>query len=799
MAKLRAYKLAEELKLESDDFLKKAKAIGIDLRSKMSSLDEAQIEEIRRRLGVGVPDRRVEKRVGKTVIRRRKKAEAVLESEAAPAEPSASEEPAAIAGVEPAVAAAEAEPVAPAEPPPAEPPPAAEAEPAQPSAATRAAVRREPPTPQRKRPARREANLAANLKEQDSLARTMLGNVQHRLEQRRSIVEQQSRLNPRKRRASMAAPKPARPSDPAKKVVRLTGEIPLAEFSRQSGVKLRDVLRKARQLGSEIERDGVLDVEIAQLLADDLGIEVQMAVRNVEADVTAAARFEVSDVEPRPPVITVMGHVDHGKTSLLDTIRKTNVVEGEAGGITQHIGAYQVETNGRKITFIDTPGHAAFTQMRARGAQITDIVVLVVAADDGVMPQTIEAISHARAAGAPIVVAVNKIDMANANPLRVKQELLEYELVLEEFGGDVQHAEISATKGTNIDGLVEQLGLQAEILELKTRREGAALGTVIEAQLDKGRGPLATVLVREGTLKKGDRVVVGTSFGRVRAMLDENGAPLAEALPSTPVQIVGLSSVPEAGDELVAVQSEREAKALVSQRADDGRKAAAAEEVEEVSADSLFAALGESDEKELRLLIKADVRGTAEAVQDATLKLSTERVKVNVMHTLVGAISESDVMLASASDAVVLGFHVRPEPAARKLAENERVEIRIFELIHQLLDDVTAMMSGLLPPKVEEKLSGTAEVRQLFVIPRVGTVAGCAVTDGSMLRSNLVRLIRDGVQVYSGKVASLRHVKDDVREIAAPRECGLRIENFNDVKVGDVLESYSLEETPDSI
>jgi translation initiation factor IF-2 len=293
--------------------------------------------------------------------------------------------------------------------------------------------------------------------------------------------------------------------------------------------------------------------------------------------------------------------------------------------------------------------------------------------------------------------------------------------------------------------------------------------------------------------------VVGTSFGRVRAMLDENGAALAEALPSTPVQIVGLSSVPEAGDELVAVQSEREAKALVSQRADDGRKATAGEEVEEVSADSLFAALGESDEKELRLLIKADVRGTAEAVQDATLKLSTERVKVNVMHTLVGAISESDVMLASASDAVVLGFHVRPEPAARKLAENERVEIRIFELIHQLLDDVTAMMSGLLPPKVEEKLSGTAEVRQLFVIPRVGTVAGCAVTDGSMLRSNLVRLIRDGVQVYSGKVASLRHVKDDVREIAAPRECGLRIENFNDVKVGDVLESYSLEETPDSI
>ena len=801
MAKLRAYKLAEELKLEPDDFLKKAKAIGIDLRSKMASVDDDQVEEIRRRLGVVVTGQRVEKRVGKSVIRRRKKIEApAAEVEAAPTDGDAE------AVVEPEAPVAEAEgPATPVEEP--EPVAGEAVEPEAPAAPKTEkpvvqppgarAPTRESATPQRKRPARREANLAANLKEQDTLARTMLGNVQHRLEQRRMIVEQQSRVNPRKRRASLAARKPPRPVGPVKKIVRLTGEMPVAEFSRQSGVKLRDVLRRARQLGAEVERDGLVDLETAQLLAEDIGVEIQLDVKDVEAELTAAARADAPDAEPRPVVVTVMGHVDHGKTSLLDTIRKANVVAGEAGGITQHIGAYQVELDGRRMTFIDTPGHAAFTQMRARGAQVTDVVILVVAADDGVMPQTIEAISHARASGAPIVVAINKIDLPNANPQRAKQALLEHELVLEEFGGDIQHAEVSATKGTNIDGLLEQVNLQAEILDLRARRQGSALGTVLEAQLDKGHGALATVLITEGTLNKGDVCVVGTVSGRVRSMLDENGVELKEATPSVPVQIIGLSAVPQAGDELVVVKNEREAKALVDQRVESRRTII--EKTDPMSAEDLFASLGESDEKELRVLIKADVRGTAEAVRDATLKLSTDRVKVHVMHTLVGAINESDVMLASASDAVILGFHVRPEAAARKLAEAERVELRIYDLIHELLDNVVAMMSGLLPPKVEEHLSGAAEVRQLFVIPRVGTVAGCAVTEGSMLRANLVRVVRDGVQIYSGKVASLRHVKDDVREIAAPRECGLRVENFNDVKVGDVLESFNLEETPDSI
>ncbi|MBW2281644.1 MAG: translation initiation factor IF-2 [Deltaproteobacteria bacterium] len=808
MAKLRAYKLAEELRLEPDEFLKKAKTIGIELRSKMASLDDDQVDEIRRRLGVGLPEQRVEKRVGRSVIRRRKRVDPVpaaepeaaadatpqLESEPG-AEPVAAQEAPAVA-VEEAAAADEAEAVESTQPEPEiRPQPAPVPAPASASAAAAAAAQR----PVGKRPARREANLAANLKEQDTLARTMLGNVQHRLEQRRSIVEQQSRINPRKRRAA-AGRKTVRPSEPSKKIVRLTGEISLPEFSRQSGVKLRDVHRRVRQLGTEVERDGILDVETAQLLSEDLGVELELAVKDVEGDLTAAARDDSTGIEPRPPVVTVMGHVDHGKTSLLDTLRDANVVAGEAGGITQHIGAYQVEAGGRKITFIDTPGHAAFTSMRARGAQVTDIVVLVVSADDGVMPQTVEAISHARASGAPLVVAINKIDLPNANPQRAKQALLEHEVVLEEFGGDVQHAEISATLGTNIDGLLEQLNLQAEILDLRARATGPGLATVIEAQLDKGRGPLATVLIREGKLAKGDVVVAGKVFGRVRSMLDEHGDEIKQAGPATPVQIVGLGAVPEAGDELVAVKNEREAKSLIEHRQVESLRAGAAvEESELISAEDLFATLGDSDEKELRVLIKADVRGTSEAVRDALEKLSTEKVKVNVLGTLVGAITESDVILASASDAVILGFHARPDSAARKLAEAERVEVRLYELIHELLDDVTALMSGLLPPKVEEKISGTAEVRQLFVIPRVGTVAGSAVVDGSMLRSNLVRVVRDGVSVYSGKVASLKHFKDDVREVQSPRECGLRIENFNDLKIGDTLESYLLEETPDTI
>jgi translation initiation factor IF-2 len=494
-----------------------------------------------------------------------------------------------------------------------------------------------------------------------------------------------------------------------------------------------------------------------------------------------------------------MGHVDHGKTSLLDAIRSTNVVSGESGGITQHIGAYQVAVGGGLITFIDTPGHAAFTQMRARGASVTDIVVLVVAADDGVMPQTVEAINHAKAAGVPIMVAINKIDLPDADPQRSKQALLEHELVAEEFGGEVICVEVSATRGTNLDTLLESLALQAEILELTARDTGKAVGTVIEAELDKGRGPVATFLIREGTLEKGDMVVAGTVWGRVRAMVDDQGGQVNAAGPSMPVQVIGLGSVPDAGDEFIVVKNERETKQLVDHRLAAEKRSAVVESGLPMSAEELFKDLDESDEKELTIVIKADVRGTLEAVQETVAKLSTERVTTNVIQSGVGGITESDVMLASASSALVLGFRVRPDAAARRAGEGEGVHIRCFEVIHELLDDVTELMSGLLPPKVTEVVTGHAEVRELFVIPRVGTVAGSAVPEGVIRRSNLIRVVRNGLPIYSGRLASLRHFKDDVREVLAGRECGIRIENFNDVKVGDILESYLLEETPDTL
>jgi translation initiation factor IF-2 len=807
MAKTRAYKLAEELKLEPDEFIQKVRSFGIEVRSKMASIDEEQADEIRKRLGATIADARVERRVGSSVIRRRKRVDPVPPPEVV-------ETPEAEAPITAAPVAEQASAEAVVEAPVvAEPEP--NALPEQEAVAARAAPEEKPkPSPGSspvrtvtpptdtgreapRRPARRAANQAANLKEQDSLARTMLGNVQHRLEQRRLIVERQSRLDPRRRRAS-ATRKPAVAGAPAKKVVRLTGPIRFAEFATQSGVRVRQLLRKGRQLGLDLERDELIDVETAQLLAEDVGVEVEVRVVDMEEDVAAATRAAEEDLKPRSPVVTVMGHVDHGKTSLLDTIREANVVAGEAGGITQHIGAYRVTTGASTITFIDTPGHAAFTQMRARGAQVTDIVILVVAADDGIMPQTIEAISHAKASGAPIVVAINKIDLPSANVQRAKQGLLEHEVVLEEFGGDVLYAEVSATKGTNIDGLLEQVALQAEILDLKSRPEGVAVGTVIEAQLDRGRGPTATVLVKQGTLRRGDICVAGTVSGRVRSMLDDQGERLEEATPSMPVQIVGLSGVPEAGDELVVVSGDREAKALIEYRHEQLRLGAQGDGAQ-LSAEDVFGTLGAPEQREFNVVLKADVRGTAQAVRETVENLSTDKVTNQVLLQGIGGISESDVMLAATSGAIIYGFNVRPDAAARKLAANEGVEIRMFALIQELLEDMRKAMTGLLPPRVTEEVSGHAEVRQLFVIPKVGTVAGCAIPDGVIRRSNSVRVIRDGVSIYTSKLASLRHLKDDVREIGSGRECGMRIENFNDVKIGDILESFSLEETPDTL
>jgi translation initiation factor IF-2 len=647
---------------------------------------------------------------------------------------------------------------------------------------------------------RRTAIQGMNLKEQETLARQMRGNVQTQLERRRQLGEQQSRIRSR-RRQPVGGKRKAAPAREREKVVRITRPMSFQELSGELGVKVHDLLRRARALGATLEREDTLDIETIELIAADVGFEVKIDVESVEDRVATQPEAADADLEPRPPVVTVMGHVDHGKTSLLDSIRKANVVAGEAGGITQHIGAYQVDTSTGPITFLDTPGHAAFTQMRARGAQVTDIAILVVAADDGIMPQTVEAIDHARAAGVPIIVAVNKIDRPDADPQRVKQAMLAHELVPEEFGGDTICVDVSATQGTNLDKLLEMVGIQAEVLELRARRRGKAVGTVIEAELNRGRGPLATVLLREGTLKGGETVVIGTAYGRIRSLVNERGETLREAGPATPAQIVGLSQVPEAGEEMIVVRNEREARALTAHRVEEQKRSAmsAESEVAPVEAEDLFAKLGEDEQKEFRVVLKADVRGTAEAIGDALEKLSTDRVNLRVIHRGVGAISESDVMLASASTALVVGFHVRPEAVARKAAEREGTEIRTYEIVYDVLDEATQLMSGLLPPKVVEQIRGHAEVRRLFQIPRVGTIAGCYLPEGAIQRSNQVRVVRDGVTIYAGRIASLRRFKDDVREVQANFECGIQVENFNDVKVGDIIEAFVVEETPDTL
>ena len=827
MAKVRAYKLADELGFEKEEFMEKLKEFGIEVRSTMAGLDEEQTELVRAKLGGKVTEDRVEKRSagGPVIRRRRRKVEDTPAPESQP-EPVAEEAPAVAAEAEPVAAGPEAEGASPAteepavapEPEPAAAPPLAPAAASVPRPAPASGATQRPggrvvsplPSPQprtttdaparpgaKARPVRRTQAEQARLREQEGLARTMMGNVQHRLEQRRSIVEQQSRdlrrRRPNAKRVVSAGGSSTAP--PKKKIIRIGSEATFAELAQQTGVKVRDLHRRVRDLGLEIERDDLLGNETVERLAAELGFEIQSTLKDVE-QVAAIAAPSDENLEPRPPVVTVMGHVDHGKTSLLDTIRKANVVAGAAGGITQHIGAYKVAVGDSEIACLDTPGHAAFTQMRARGARVTDIVILIVAANDGVMPQTIEAISHAKAAEVPIIVAINKVDLPEADPQRAKQALLEHDLVPEDFGGDVICVEVSATKGTGIDKLLEMVALQAEILELKARTKGRAGGVVVEAQLDKGRGPVATILVQQGTLKRGDAFVVGRGHGRVRTLVDEHGKTLKAAGPSTPVPIVGLSGVPEAGDDFAVVANEREAKGVVEHREDEAKKQSVAEATGP-SMEDVFGSIGGEESKELAIVIKTDVRGTMEAIRESCEKLATDRVKLNVIHAGVGSVTESDVMLAAASSAIVMGFHIRPDAAARRLAENEGVQIRTCDIGYELLEDVHALMAGLLPPKVIETISGHAEVRQLFPIPKKGTVAGCIVEDGVIRRTDSVRVIRDGVPVYSSKLESLRHFKDDAKEARAGTECGLMVANFSDVKVGDKIEAFSVEERPD--
>jgi translation initiation factor IF-2 len=579
----------------------------------------------------------------------------------------------------------------------------------------------------------------------------------------------------------------------SKRVIRISEMITVGDLARAMGVKAGEVLKKLIDMGMMATINQMLDHDTAVLLAGEFEYQVENVAFDVEQALEAEQEGGPGEQLPRAPVITMMGHVDHGKTSLLDAIRATNVAEGEAGGITQHIGAYTVDVNGRQVTFLDTPGHEAFTAMRARGAKVTDIVVLVVAADDGIMPQTREAIDHARAAEVPIIVAVNKIDKPDANPERVKQELGNFGLAPEEWGGDTIVVPVSAKTKEGIDQLLEMILLQADVLELKANPKRLAKGTIVEARLDRGRGPVATVLVQEGTLNIGDPFVCGVEFGRVRAMMDDKGRRIDSAGPSTPVEILGLGGVPDAGDVFVAVQDDAKARQVAEHRRGKQRDAEMAKTAK-VSLDDLYQQIQSGDVRELKVVVKTDVQGSLEAVSDALRRLSTDDVRLNVIHGSVGGITESDVLLASASNAVVIGFNVRPEPKAAGLAEREGIDIRLYTVIYDALNDLRDALEGLLEPTRQEKVLGRAEVRQTFTVSGQGVIAGCFVTEGKMQRGSQVRLLRDHVVVHDGRMGSLRRFKEDVREVASGYECGIGLENFQDIKVGDVIEGYEVEE-----
>ncbi len=578
-----------------------------------------------------------------------------------------------------------------------------------------------------------------------------------------------------------------------KKIIRIEEGISVSALSQALGIKAGEIIKRLIPLGIMATVNQQVDPDTASLVAEEHGYKVEhTAFKEEQILVEPEAHASAANLTPRAPVVTVMGHVDHGKTSILDVIRKSNVAEGEAGGITQHIGAYEVRVPKGSITFLDTPGHEAFTEMRARGAQVTDIVVLVVAADDGIMPQTIEAISHAKAAGVPIIVAINKIDKPEAQPDRVKQSLTEHGLVPEEWGGDVICINTSAKTKKGVDQLLDMILLQAEVLELKADPTLRAKGAVIEAWLEKGRGPTATVLIQEGTLNEGDIVVCGLYEGKVRAMFDAAGKKLKEAGLSKPVAIIGLSGVPNAGDEMVAVSDERSAKLVSEQRRQKDRERGMARPAH-VSLEDLSKQIIEGEPKELPVILKADVHGSAEAVSDALQKLSTDQVKLNVIHMGVGGITEHDVMLASASNAVVLGFNVVPDSKARQAAERENIDVRNYRIIYEMIDEVRKAMEGLLAPEEKEVAIGQAEVREVFKITKVGTIAGCHVVQGKIQRNALVRLLRDQTIVFEGKLSSLKRFKDDAKEVAEGYECGIGIENFNDLKVGDIIDAYVIE------
>ena len=867
MSKVRVYELAKEFGIENKEFIARLKTLGIAVKSHSSTLEDSEVERVRREFATKGEKEVVEKRVKSTVIRRRAvrlPAEEALEAEeaAAPA-PGAPAEPAEQAGKEeradkpekeekagmpekaavpvktaetgieePQAAAAppvsEKAPAKPEQPPKKEPdlsrqaqiirrpePVGAKTSPRPPAAITPQTQIRKPagpaPAPPRGQAApssgaeARGAAAGADKKGKkavevvmDSVAakkKSMIKQVIDKKDKRVRLREIEEEESPRwkgERKAVVRMKKTEITTPKAiKRRIRISEAIRVGELAKQMSVRASDVINKLLGLGMMVTINQSIDVDAATLIAAEFGYQVEAVTAEYD-ELLQRVETEPRNLKPRAPVVTVMGHVDHGKTSLLDAIRQTNVIEGEAGGITQAIGAYHVHVKDRDIVFLDTPGHEAFTAMRARGARVTDIVVLVVAADDGVMEQTVEAINHSRSAGVPIIVAVNKIDRPNATPDRIKQELAQHNLMSEEWGGDALFAHISAKKKIGIENLLELILLQADVLELKADPDRPARGIVIEAKLDKGRGPVATVLIQEGTLREGDAFSARTEYGRVRAMIDDQGRRVKAAGPSMPVEVIGFSSVPQAGSEFIGVEDEKKARNISEYwiRKEREKELAASSKI---TLEQLYQRIKEGA-KELNVILKADVQGSLEALTEALHKLSTDEIKLKLIHSSTGAITETDVMLASASDAIILGFRVRPDARVVEIAGKEGVEIKLYDIIYNAINDVRAAMEGLLEPEFREVVQGRAEVRETFRIVKVGTVAGCYVTDGKIPRSAGVRLVRDGVVVYDGKIASLKRFKDDAKEVTAGMECGLGIEGYNDIRTGDVIEAYITEQ-----
>jgi len=838
MTKMRVYELAKELEMENKVLVDAIREMNIEVKSHSSSLSEEEVALIKGHLS-GTKSLVVEEqRIKSTVIRRRRK---IVEVAPEPApeipaielpprpdlEPSPPSEP--LLEI-PAEQEMEVAPFAPPEKhplkdklaQPAKPAPEVLPKPVRPprppkmtpAKVIRAAEPVAPPAPVPVKGIEEKKEEETSKKEKVSIKKTLkTTRVSPETEtakskvfkKRKEILERAALYDDAARegrrgkgtKSGKSAAKKYKKTEittpkASKRRLKISEAITVAELAKRLGVKSGELMKKLIALGLMVTLNQSLDYEAAALAATEFGYEAEK-VSFEEEQVVRLHADQPEELEPRPPVVTIMGHVDHGKTSLLDLIRKTNITQGEVGGITQHIGAYHVKLDRGEIVFLDTPGHEAFTAMRARGAQITDIVVLIVAADDGVMQQTKEAIDHARAAGVPIIVAVNKIDKPNANPDRVKRQLAEYGLAPEEWGGETIVAEVSAKTGQGVDHLLEMILLQAEVLELKANPKKPARGRVVEARLDKGRGPVATVLIQGGTLKAGDPFICGIYFGKVRALYNDWGQKVDQAPPSSPVEVHGFSGVPNAGEEFLVSEDERMAKQVSLHRLQKKRESELSK-TSKVTLEKLFEQIQEGQVKELTLILKADVQGSLEAISEALNKLSTAAVKVITLHSSTGAITETDIMLASASKAIIIGFNVRPNPKAQELAEQEQVDVRFYDIIYNLVSEVKDAMTGMLDPIHKVVVNGHAEVRELFHVPKVGTVAGCGVTDGKIDRNSKARLLRENVVIFDGRLSSLRRFKDDAREVLAGFECGLSLEGYNDIKIGDTIESYFLEE-----